>query len=451
MLSSPSAQSSYLRAWSSVVVVSKAIVLVGLVTSIGCVDGSSHGAGGASTGAGQSTGASIPGKGLPCEVDAILSKNCRQCHGVELSYGAPMALVSEPDLLAPSHSDPSRRVVDLVKARIHDDARPMPQAPNPRLTAAELGTLDAWIDGGAPPGDCAPGTGQGGSGPALSCTPDTHVAPAAPFTMPDGVDEEYVCYGFEAPPGPKRHIIGFAPRIDDTSIVHHVSLLQSDSPVSPVPAACSIGGSTTWRVVFGWAPGASGFELPKEAGFAEDANTHFVVQVHYANPTHKKAATDASGFDLCTTTELRPNDADVMAFGTTLISIPPHSMLELDCSIPVPSWGATTHLFAAFPHMHKLGTSISTVAHPAGGPTSVDLGGQAHWNFGEQSWMPIDDILLPGDVVETHCAWDNTTDQTVGFGEKTENEMCYSFAMYYPKITASTWNWAFPALYSQCH
>jgi hypothetical protein len=28
--------------------------------------------------------------------------------------------------------------------------------------------------------------------------------------------------------------------------------------------------------------------------------------------------------------------------------------------------------------------------------------------------------------------------------------MCYSFTMYYPKITDPRWNWALPAIYSQC-
>lgn len=421
--------------------------------ALGCTSGLGGGGrgGGGGAGHGASTGASLPGEGLPCDVDAIFATHCRTCHGATLAFGAPMALVSRADLVAPLPSDPGKKVIDGVVARIHDDARPMPQAPNPRLGSADLATLDAFAAAGAPAGDCAPAAGSGGAGPALSCTPDTHVAPASPFTLPGGVSEAYVCYGFEAPPGPKRHIIAFAPRIDQKAIVHHVSLLQSDTAVSPVPAVCPLGGSAAWRVVFGWAPGASSFEMPKEAGFAEDATTHFVVQVHYSNPTQEAVAADASGFDLCTTDQLRPNDADVMAFGTTQIELPPHASTTLDCSIAVPSWGASTHLFAAFPHMHRLGTSITAVSHVQGGAATVDLGTQAHWNFGEQSWIPIDDALVPGDVVETRCAWDNTTDATVSFGEKTEDEMCYSFVMYYPKITAPTWNWALPALYSTCH
>jgi hypothetical protein len=190
--------------------------------------------------------------------------------------------------------------------------------------------------------------------------------------------------------------------------------------------------------------------LPPEAGFAEDASTHLVVQLHYVNPLGVSPTSDASGFDLCTTDQLRPADADVMSFGTEAISIPPNATITETCDVQVPSYGPTTHLFAAFPHMHKLGISIATTAFPAAGG-SVDLGSQPHWNFGAQGWIPISDVLAPGDVVETRCTWTNTTDQTAGFGASTPDEMCFSFTMYYPKITNPAWSWALPALYSVCH
>jgi hypothetical protein len=44
----------------------------------------------------------------------------------------------------------------------------------------------------------------------------------------------------------------------------------------------------------------------------------------------------------------------------------------------------------------------------------------------------------------------NPTDATVSFGETTAEEMCYSFTVYYPKIQASFWSWAIPAMGSTC-
>ena len=392
--------------------------------------------------------------GLPCAVDRILAKNCRQCHGKPAAFGAPMQLVTLDDTRATSRVDGARKVYERIGARVHDDNAPMPQPPNARLGAADLATLDEWIAGGARSG-AACGDGDAGLAPdsaasTLSCTPDRHVAPASAFAIPTDTDELYVCYGFEAHGTAKRHIIAMAPVLDAQSVVHHISLLQSDTPVDPTPTPCPLGGSASWRSVYGWAPGIKSFELPQEAGFPEDATTHYVVQVHYANPARIPGLTDASGFALCTTDRLRPNDADIMAFGTQKFTIPARGALDTTCSVPVPVNGATTHLFAAFPHMHRLGRSISTVALPSGGGSPVDLGAQPHWDFGNQAWIPIDDVLRPGDVVETRCAWQNTKDQAVSFGEKTENEMCYSFVMYYPKITDPAWHWYLPAAYSTC-
>jgi hypothetical protein len=268
--------------------------------------------------------------------------------------------------------------------------------------------------------------------------------------MPASASETYVCYGFDADVATKRQIVAFAPHLDDKTLLHHIVLLEADACVSPVPAVCPLGGSTTWRPVFGWAPGATSFELPPEAGFPEDGTTHFVVQLHYVNLDNAAGLTDASGFDLCTTDQLRPNDADIMAFGTEDVSLPPHAMVTQTCSVQVPSWGDSTHLFAAFPHMHELGVSIATTADPAAGGPPVDLGSQPHWEFGEQGWIPITDYLLPGDTVTTSCTWNNVTDSVVSFGELSTNEMCFSFTMYYPKITNPSWSWSLPALYSVC-
>ena len=62
--------------------------------------------------------------------------------------------------------------------------------------------------------------------------------------------------------------------------------------------------------------------------------------------------------------------------------------------------------------------------------------------------MPVTATLHGGDVIKTRCAWNNTTDQTVQFGENTENEMCFSFTMYYPRVTLPSW--MAPAAISTC-
>lgn len=365
-----------------------------------------------------------------CLGEEVVARRCLQCHGAEPAAGARISLAS---------GDDRARHERAIRARIDDPDRPMP--PSGPLPADERALLRAALAGGDRcPTPAAPREDR------LRCTPDLFVRPARPISLgTDGLDE-YVCFGVEVTATSKRHVIGIAPRIDARAVVHHVTLLLADAPVDPTPARCPLGGSTTWRSVYGWAPGTGVFELPSEAGFPIGPNAHLVVQVHYANGRGER---DASGFDLCTTADLRPNDADIMAFGTQSFSIPAKGALDLDCKVQVPAWGATTHLFAAFPHMHRLGRSIATtVTTPAGGTN--DLGSRARWSFDDQTWTRVDHVLRPGDLVTTRCAWQNPTDRPVTFGERTDDEMCYAFVMYWPRIEEPSWHWSLPALSSTC-
>ncbi len=372
--------------------------------------------------------------GEACDAEQVLETRCRTCHGASPRFGAPMSLVTPADVRARP-----------VKQRIADGTMP----PSGPLPASERAILEAWIDRGAP---AAEGCATDAPPPTtLSCKTDVAVRPAAPHPVSSASGDVYVCYGFDPPAGEKRHITGIAPRIDAAAAVHHLTLLVSDTSVPSTPAPCPIAGSSAWRSVFGWAPGGNSFELPKEAGFAFDANSHYVVQVHYSNPTGKAGLTDTSGFDLCTTGTLRPNDADVMAFGTHAFTIPPRASHAVSCSVQVPAWGETTHLIAAFPHMHTLGASIDNTAHALDGSRLADLGSRARWNFHAQTWTPLDFTLRPGDIVKTRCAWNNTTDSFVTFGEKTSDEMCYAFVMYYPRITHPSWHWSSPAVSAICN
>jgi hypothetical protein len=78
------------------------------------------------------------------------------------------------------------------------------------------------------------------------------------------------------------------------------------------------------------------------------------------------------------------------------------------------------------------------------------LGQQAAWDFGSQPWFPVDATLATNDVVKTRCVWENPGDEDVGFGSATNQEMCYSFTAYYPRIQSPVWSWALPASQATC-
>jgi hypothetical protein len=332
----------------------------------------------------------------------------------------------------------------------------MPQPPNARLNAADTATLDSWIGRGAPASteNCNATGGDGGITQPLDCTPDVSLKAASPWAMPQTDTNDYVCYGVDVTKAEDKHVIALAPRVQNPKIVHHILLFATDTAYTSTPQKCSAGGGAGWRLMFGWAPGGKNMMLPKEAGFPIKANTpaHYVVQVHYNNIGGLAGETDTSGVDLCTDAP-RANEADVVAFGTIDINVPAHGTLDKTCTqrSQVVSALAGKKLFAAMPHMHNIGTAIDTKLWKGGTGTPIDLGSVAKWDFQTQFWYPIDATLENGDVIKTHCAWNNTSDQNVKFGENTENEMCYSFTMYYPRVTGPIWNWQAGAATSTCN
>ncbi len=420
------------------------------VMVVGC--GGSSSSGGA--GSGGSGGAAGAKDKLPCDVAAVLEAHCQSCHGATPTFGAPMPLVTYDDLHAPAFSDKTKKVYELVEERIHSTTAPMPQPPNPALTDEQSGVLDAWVKAGAPAGtdSCGSGGAGGGGGAppvTLSCKPDINIKPSSAWTMPADQSDIYVCYGFDVTAGDRKNVTAFVPHIDNTKIVHHVLLYQSDTAVDSTPTAC--GGTVAVgqgkKLLYGWAPGGVPFELPAEAGMPMDATSHYYVQVHYNNLDALVGETDSSGFDLCSTTEDRPNAADIVAFGTIQIDLPPAATTATDCSYTWPEAAGTVKAIAAFPHMHKLGTSIWTKQNPSG--AAVDLGKNDPWNFNNQPFLPVAATLQPGDVIETRCEWNNNTPNDVKFGEYTEDEMCFSFTMYYPRATSFK-SWLQPSVQSKC-
>ena len=155
------------------------------------------------------------------------------------------------------------------------------------------------------------------------------------------------------------------------------------------------------------------------------------------------------GLDFAAVKEIHSRLRDVRTRGgaVLLISEDLDELMELADRIVVMSEGCLVfETSAAMAQRHVLG------AHMGGGrhePAAVDMGANKPWNFNNQLWFPVTGTINSGDVVKTRCAWTNPTGTDVGFGQNTEDEMCYSFTTYYPRISGLL-SWAQPALTSSC-
>jgi mono/diheme cytochrome c family protein len=396
--------------------------------------------------------------GLPCNVQALLQQKCGSCHGAAPAFGASAPLVTHENLVATWGN--GKKVHDLVVARAKDDARPMPPVPNPRLKAPEVAILEEWVKAGAPRSDerCTDATPPQPDVKPLSCTPNLTIKASKPFVMAPGSPiDQYSCFGFTKNSAQKEHVTAFAPRIDNKKILHHILLFQTDQPVSSEPHACDANASAGWRLVAGWAPGGPNVELPPEAGFPQNQGaTHWVMQLHYNNAQNTPGQTDNSGYDLCTTTQLRQHDAGILAFGTTNIDIPPRAKRTMTCNYTLGQEFQGVKFFNTSPHMHTFGRLLQTDRLPGGNGAPEKILNEANFNFENQSAYPTNNAVAPRDVIRTRCGFDNTSDARVRFGEGTGDEMCFNFVGYYPKIPDRTvfglpvFTWITPSLQARC-
>ena len=87
--------------------------------------------------------------------------------------------------------------------------------------------------------------------------------------------------------------------------------------------------------------------------------------------------------------------------------------------------------------MHRRGVSSST-RHFRNGieiePISVN--NFYDFNFQNARFLPsTSNTILPGDSMITRCVWDTSKDKTVvSGGLSSENEMCFDFLEYYPRV-----------------
>ncbi len=435
-----------------------------------------------------STAGTGNGGGLPCDVATVLKAKCQLCHGATPQYGATMSLVTYADTQAPARSQPSSKVWEMMRTRIHatTTSAPTPMPPNgqPALTTGtggELAVLDAWFAAGAPSSTVACGTGGGGGvstgtggtpggtggGPSgaagqtggeatatgvgpqfLPCTPSHIITAHAPgstttkYPVPDPTNDAYVCFNFKSPFAAGEQATAFAPIIDDSRVIHHWILFGSTTSVGDgaIQANC-VAPSATAVHVTGWAPGGQNAVLDPDVGLKLDY-PYFQLQVHYNNQRYADGA-DASGVAICSTTMPRTNEAGIVTLGPGFFSIPAKASdypVSASCTGGLATDGKTPiTIIGTSPHMHLLGTGFTTT-HMRGGTDMGDLSNipLGSWSFDNQKHYAITPRrqVLPSDTLKTTCFYDNPTSSPVSFGTRTTDEMCFDFITVYPYAAA---------------
>lgn len=92
----------------------------------------------------------VPNSDLPADVDDVLAKKCRRCHGAPTRHSAPFPLYTWTDTRGQHHG---RLVYERIGWAVETGFMPNLIPANPpieRLTDAEKQILLAWVAAGAP-------------------------------------------------------------------------------------------------------------------------------------------------------------------------------------------------------------------------------------------------------------------------------------------------------------
>ena len=419
--------------------------------------GASGGWGGGGSGGGGGGGVGDVANGLPCNVKNVIDARCAgTCHGAAPAFGAPMSLVTWQDFQRASPKSPSLAVYRSVADRIHrTGAGRMPETGS--LTSAEMKTLDDWIAAGAPAGDncgVTPPIADGGivRDGALPDAPTDDNTTCVEFRAhgQQGVsgdkspfdtstlflppNEFYACFNFTSPWKEAVQGLQFATIIDNADTLHHWLFYQTLLPVTDGSFNMCDGQHPLQALVTGWAPGNQDLQLPSDVGLELAPPTgNYVLELHYSNATGKPFK-DASGVRVCASTKFRPKTASITWTGTEKINIPARATgsasgkcipgrLNMNATDPI-------NIFAAWPHMHKTGTRMSTVITRANGTQELLI--DQPFNFASQVSYPTTAVIAPGDSLQTTCYYDNPGTGSISFGPSTSQEMCYDFLYAYP-------------------
>jgi hypothetical protein len=375
------------------------------------------------------------------DVLPVLQKNCQECH--RPGEAAPMSFLSyngtRPWAKAIKQAVLSKKMppwfADPHVGKFTND-RTMPQA--------EIDTLAAWADAGAPAGDTqnAPPPRRFDEGwvigkpdlviemPSEWDVPASGIIEYTYFIVPTGFTEDKWVQMAEARPGNRRlvhHIIAF--------VREPGSKWMRDYPVNEGFIPNKRGGSGEdggGQFLSGYAPGAPPEMLRPGQAKLIKAGSDIVFQMHYT--ADGKAGKDRSRLGIVFATDPVKQRVYTLAASNDKFVIPPGAPNHrVDGAITLHK---DTELVSLLPHMHLRGKAMEIRAvYPAG--ETEKLLWVPRYDFNWQLWyqLPAGKVLPKGTRIEATGYFDNSPnnpnnpDATVAvrYGDQSWEEMMFGF------------------------
>jgi hypothetical protein len=217
---------------------------------------------------------------------------------------------------------------------------------------------------------------------------------------------------------------------------HHAVLTVDESPTAPDGQTTCEAGTNAPMMIYGSAPGTEDVAFPDGVAIKVPAGSQLLLNLHLYNtqPSAELTGTSAILYQPVPPSEIDSvTEAEVVLMGAVGFTIEEG---EREITGRCTMSGATT-LFMTQPHMHKLGTHALVTAKRAAGDVVLRDGA---YDFLEQKVYAItpEVPMASGDQLEVVCTYNNDTGGPVGFGDSTDQEMCFATTYRYPKLSSNT-------------
>jgi hypothetical protein len=257
--------------------------------------------------------------------------------------------------------------------------------------------------------------GNSNSGGMPPAGPPSFTLTTPEITIGPG-EEKYVCYSQTIDEELAVDRFDFT----TSEALHHVFLSRTIAPEPDGLRECNVIYKQTWLPMFVTGFGSTSLEYPAGAATMLHKGAQLVLQLHLLNagPTEvRKSASIVMRRSALT----NPDPVGVYAFGTQKISLPPNAASDVvDRCTP----SEDVEAFATLSHMHKLGRALHFSVEGDDGNMN-EVVNRDPYSFDYQFIDPTPVLAPKGKKTQVTCSYDNTTDRVVGFGESSNDEMCY--------------------------
>ena len=181
--------------------------------------------------------------------------------------------------------------------------------------------------------------------------------------------------------------------------------------------------------------------LPDGVAYTLAPNQLMHLELHYINLSTETRDIEAKAELFPIEDTGKPlQEASFLLIGDLDISIPPNSKHSTGPVYqPLPDAFAGVNFYALTGHTHRFGTDVRVGTAESATASVTSLYAPTDFNWAEPELLRLNPMahVPAGGGFSYQCDWDNTTGDTVTYGESALDEMCFFWAYYYPKKDAS--------------